>query len=130
MMSNNQFQKDVIVAKVVDVSNFSKAIMKAVRIAKRKYCCSQTKVIVEQFKNLKRLNLVHDSPSSVNPDQQCAPDSFASFLESLYASTSPCASPCKDAIRKLSRFAMQEFKEVLTQMLSNRCSYCLGVTIE
>ena len=36
----------------------SKSIMKAVRIAKRKYCSSETNVIVEQFKDLKRLNLV------------------------------------------------------------------------
>ena len=108
----------------------SKAIMKAVRIAKRKYCSLETKVILEQFKDLKRLNLVRDSPSSVAPDQQCSPDSFALLLESVYASTSPCASPCKDAIRKLSRFTIQEFKKAMAQIPSNRCSDCLGVTIE
>ena len=45
----------------------SKAIMKAVRIAKRKHCYSKAKVILEELKNLKRLNLVHDSLSSVAP---------------------------------------------------------------
>ena len=87
-------------------------------------------MILEQFKDLKHLNFVHDSPSSVAPDQRCSPDSFASLLESVYASTSPCASPCNDAIRKLSRFTMQEFKKALTQMPSNRCSDYLVVTIE
>ena len=90
----------------------SKAIMKAVRITKRKYCSSETKAILEQFKDLKRLNLVHDSPSSVAPDQQCSPDSFALLLKCVYASISPCASPCNDAMRKLSRFTMQEFKKL------------------
>ena len=102
----------------------SKAIMKAVRIAKRKYYSSEAKVILEQFKDLKRLDLVHGSLSSVAPDQQCSPDSFASLLESVYASTSPCASPCLNAIRTLSRFTMQDFEKVLAHVPSNRCSDC------
>ena len=87
--------------------------MKAVRITKRKDCSSEAKVILEQFENLKSLNLIHDSLSSVVPDQQCSIDSFASLLESVYASISLCAFLCKDAICKLLRSTMQEFKTSL-----------------
>ena len=55
----------------------SKLILKAVRCAKRRYCTAEAKRILQEFRDLNRLNMIHDSPTSLSHDQQCSPDSFA-----------------------------------------------------
>ena len=84
----------------------SKLILKAVRCAKRRYCTAEAKRILQEFRDLNRLQSVHNSPTSPSHDQQCSPDSFAELLESVYASSADCPSPCKDTIRQLPRFSL------------------------
>ena len=92
-------------------------ILKMFRCAKRRYCTN-------------RLKNIRNSPTSPSRDQQCSPDSFAELLESIYASSADCPSPCKEVIRQLPRISLVEFNMAFTQMLSNRCADCFGISIE
>ena len=76
------------------------------------------------------LNITLDSVSSLSHDQQCSPDSFADLLESVYASSADCPSPCKNTIRQLPRLSLIEFSKALSQMLLNRCADCFNISIE
>ena len=108
----------------------SNDFFKAVRLAKRSYCTSETKRILNDFQDLNRLRLVHDSPSTNCSDQYCSPDAFAELLETVYASERGLPSPCKDALRQLPRFTLHEVERALKRMPLNKCADAYGVTLE
>ena len=111
-------------------ASLSKDIFKDVRTARRQYCTAETKRILHEFRDLKRLRLVHDTPSVASSDQHCSPDAFAELLASVYSSDTLLQSPCKDAIRQLPRFTIEELEKALQRMPLNKCADSFGVTLE
>ena len=65
-------------------------MLKADCFAKHTYYTAEAKRILQELRNLNRLNGVHDSPASPSHIQQYSPDSFAELLESVYASSANC----------------------------------------
>ena len=105
----------------------SKLISRAVRCAKRRYCTAEATRILQEFRDLNRLNNAHNSTDFPSRDQQCLPDYFTELLESVYASRANCPMPYKDTIRQLPRFSLAELNKALIQMPSNRCADCFGM---
>ena len=105
----------------------SKLISRAVRCAKRRYCTAEATRILQEFRDLNRLNNAHNSTDFPSRDQQCLPDYFTELLESVYASSADCPFPCKDSIRQFPRFSLIELNKALIQMSSYRCAHCFGI---
>ena len=72
----------------------------------------------------------YNEPSRKLDDRSCSPDAFADFFASIYNAEDHIEPSCKEAIRRLPRFSIDELKCALKQMASNRCPDSYGIVCE
>ena len=127
--------KDLIAARKSTVDpherkEISKQLTKDLRKLRRSYSTKKIKLILEEFKHLQRTPRVHEGSSKRLTDKQCSVEEFAIFFRDIYPSTGPIPNPCKDAIRELPRFTIDELQQALTKMSRKKCSDSYGVVVE
>ena len=105
----------------------SKAISKTIRQLTRERATDRTRRILVDFKDLNKLFQIYNEPSRKLDDRSCSPDAFADFFASIYCAEDHIEPSCKEAIRRLPRFSMDELKCALKQMASNRCPDSYGI---
>ena len=107
-----------------------KRIYKLARKYARESCTSQTRQVLESFKDLRRLERIHRPLSSPLPNIQCQSDDFANLLAEIYNSSDVDEQYCKDSLRALPRFTLKELQNALRHISLNKCGDQNGICFE
>ena len=108
----------------------SKQIFKKVRQLTRRYCTEGTQRVLEEFQDLGRLPSLHRDPARGDVTAACDPEDFATALSAIYASDSLAEVPCREHLRQMQPFTLDELVLAIKKMSGRRCADSAGVVLE
>ena len=110
--------------------DLSKSIQKEVRRQHRRILSERTTTILNDFKDLRRLNILHRFPIKQEKGEECSPDAFAELLSRIFDSNEITEYPRRDLIAELPPFTMEELRTALKKMSNGKCADETGITLE
>ena len=108
----------------------SESIQKKIWRKLRRILSERTTTILNDFKDLRRLNILHHFPIKQEKGEELSPDAFAELLSRIFDSNEITAYPRRDLIAELPPFTMEELRIALKKMPNGKCSDETGITLE
>ena len=85
---------------------------------------------MNDFKDLRRLNILHRFPIEQEKGEEYSPDAFAELLSRILDSNGITEYPRRDLIAELDPFTIEELWAALRKISNGKCADETGITLE
>ena len=96
----------------------------------RAWATVETQRVLTEFQGLDRLRKLSEIPRRSVASNECEAEAFADLLESIYESTQRIEDPCREQLRRVRPFEIEELLLALMSMSNNRCADEAGIVLE